>query len=165
MCIVQSCVEEPGTSPSRRHIQGSKIAKRTSKSQYTVFENRKSKKMDRVASPWRAKRGTLPKLSTFSSQLKGGPFEEKQYSKKSLTMPKNWKGDPLGFSNIHSDAKQQKNWRGTLWRKKISEKKSQCRRKLKDGTLWSRPVWYVTRKNRKNVFGWVRYVKWCNLVQ
>ena len=23
-------------------------------------------------------------------------------------MPKNWKGDPLGFSNIHSVAKQQK---------------------------------------------------------
>ena len=24
------------------------------------------------------------------------------------------------------------------------------------GSLWSRPVWYVTRKNRKNLFGSVR---------
>ena len=24
---------------------------------------------------------------------------------------------------------------------------------MKGGTLWSRPVWYVTRKNRKNLFG------------
>ena len=33
--------------------------------------------------------------------------------------------------------------------KKNSEKNvSQCRKKLKRGTLWYRPVWYVTRKNR-----------------
>ena len=37
-------------------------------------------------------------------------------------MPKNWKGDPLGFSNIHSDAKQQKNEGGTLWGKNFPKK-------------------------------------------
>ena len=68
-------------------------------------------------------------------------------------MPKKTeRGNPLGFSNIHSVAKHQKKARGTLWGKipkKNSEKNvSQCRKKLKGGTLWSRPVWYVTRKNR-----------------
>ena len=37
----------------------------------------------------RAERGTLPKLSTFLAQLKGGPSCEKQFFEKSLTMPKN----------------------------------------------------------------------------
>ena len=56
--------------------------------------------------------------------------------------------NPLGFSNIHSVAKHQKNAGGTLRGKKILKKNvSQCRKKLKGGTLWYRPVWYVTRKN------------------
>ena len=69
-------------------------------------------------------------------------------------MPKKTeRGDPLRFFNIHSVAKHQKNAGGTLWgkksKKKIPKKNvSQCRKKLKGGTLWSRPVWYVTRKNR-----------------
>ena len=60
-------------------------------------------------------------------------------------MPKKTeRGNPLGFSNIHCVAKHQKNAGGTLWGK-ISKKKSkknvsQCRKKLKGGTLWSRPV-------------------------
>ena len=44
----------------------------------------------------------------ISKKLKGGPFGEKKTLEKSLTMPKNWKGDPLGFFNIHSVAKHQK---------------------------------------------------------
>ena len=62
----------------------------------SIYSTRKSKKNGpnrapgpASASPWRAKRGTLPKLSTFLTQLKGGPFGEKTFSKKSLTMPKN----------------------------------------------------------------------------
>ena len=40
-------------------------------------------------------------------------------------MPKKTeRGDPLGFSNIHSVAKQQKIEGGTLWGKKFPEKKS-----------------------------------------
>ena len=47
--------------------------------------------------------------------------------KKSLTIPKNWKGYPL--------------------REKIPDKKvSQCQKKLKEGTLWSRPVLYLRGK-------------------
>ena len=69
-------------------------------------------------------------------------------------MPKKTeRGNPLGFSNIHCVAKHQKNAAGTLWgkkfRKKIPKKMSRsAEKKLKGGTLWSRPVWYVTRKNR-----------------
>ena len=36
------------------------------------------------------------------------------------------------------------------------EKISKFAEKIKGGSLWSRPVWYVTRKNRKNLFGSVR---------
>ena len=65
--------------------------------------------------------------------------------------------DPLGFFNIHSVAKHQKNAAGTLWGKIFFRKQvSQCRKKMKGGSLWSHPVWYVTRKNRKNLFGSVR---------
>ena len=68
--------------------------------------------MDRVTD-WRAKRGTLPKLSLFLSQFKGGPIGEKtNFRKKVSQCRKIERGDPLGFSNIHSNAKQQKNWRG-----------------------------------------------------
>ena len=46
-------------------------------------------------------------------------------------MPKKTeRGDPLGFFNIHSVAKHQKNAGGTLWGKIFFRKKvSQCRKK------------------------------------
>ena len=71
-----------------------KNSKRTSKCQFTVLQNRKTKKWTEwragaaSASPWRAKRGTLPESSTYLSQLKGGPFGEKTNFRK-LSMPKN----------------------------------------------------------------------------
>ena len=102
-------------------------------------------------------------------------------------MPKNWKGDPLGFFNIHSVAKHQKIEGGKFFyfRKKISQCRKNWKRgpfgifqhpfwrktakKIEGGILWeknfpkkslavpkkiergSRPVWYVTRENRKTV--------------
>ena len=118
------------------------------------------------------------KISQCRKNWKGGPFGIFQhpfwrktaqnwrgdplgknffFEKKSHSAEKIEKGDPLGFSNIHFDAKQQKKWRGTFGEKNFLKKVSQCRKKLKGGgTLWSRPVWYVTRKNRKNFFGSVR---------
>ena len=72
--------------------------------------------------------------------------------KKSHKAKKNERGDPLGFSNIHSVAKQQKMKGDTLGKKFFPEKSLTCRKQLKGGTLWSRPVWYVTRENRKNLF-------------
>ena len=38
----------------------------------------------------------------------------------------------------------------------FSKKKSRSAEKNERGTLWSRPVWYVMRENRKNLFGSVR---------
>ena len=43
-------------------------------------------------------------------------------------MPKNWKGDPLGFLNTQSVVKYQRNWRGPFG-EKISEKKSRSAEK------------------------------------
>ena len=49
-------------------------------------------------------------------------------------MPKKTeRGDPLGFSNIHSDAKHQKIEGGPLGEKRFSKKVSQCQKKLKGG--------------------------------
>ena len=83
-----------------------KNRKRTSKCHFTVLENRKSKKYKpsgapgpASASPWRAKRGTLPKLSTFLSQLKGDPLEKKQiFEKKVSQCRKTERGTFWGFS-------------------------------------------------------------------
>ena len=74
-------------------------------------------------------------------------------------MPKKTeRGDPLGFFNIHSVAKHQKKMQGDpLGKIFFSKKKSlSAEKKMKGGSLWSRPAWYVTRKNRKNLFGSVR---------
>ena len=86
--------------------------------------------------------------------MKGENF---YFRKKNLTVPKKTeRGDPLGFSKIHSVGKQQNIEGGTFAEIFFQKKVSQCRKKLKGGTLWSRPVWYVTRENRKNLFGSVR---------
>ena len=77
--------QQTGTDSSRRHIQGSKIAKGL---QVSIYSTRKSKNK--------------------KNGLTGAP--------KKVSVPK----------------------------------------KIERGTLWSRPVWYVTRENRKNVFGSVR---------
>ena len=120
-------MEQAGTGPSRRHIQGSKIAKGlpSVNLQYSKIEKAKNGPSGAPgpasASPWRAKRGTLPKLSTLLSQLKGGLFGENFFFKVSQCR-KTERGDPLGFFNIHSVAKHQKNAGGPFG-EKISEKK------------------------------------------
>ena len=96
--------QQAGTGPSRRHIQGSKIAKGlpSVNLQYSKIEKANTKGPSGApgpasASPWRAKRGTLPKLSTFLSQLKGGPFgEETNFREKSHNAEK-LKGGPFGI--------------------------------------------------------------------
>ena len=110
--------QQAGTGPNRRHIQGSKIAKRLpsvkySLLQYSKIENFSKKNLSKKlhtqkngpsgtpgpasASPWRAKRGTLPKLPTFLSQLKGDLSEKKKFRKKISQCRKTERGDPLGF--------------------------------------------------------------------
>ena len=66
-------------------------------------------------------------LSQNIKELKGEKF---LFSEKNLTVPKKTeRGDPLGFSNIHSVAKQQKKLKGDPLRKKIPGRVSQCRKK------------------------------------
>ena len=109
----------------------------------------------------KTERGDPLRFFNIHSVAKHEKIEENKnfyFREKNLTMPKKTeRGDPLGFFNIHSVAKHQKNARGTLWGKKLFRKKmSHSAKKMKGGTLWSRPVWYVTRKNKKNLFGSVR---------
>ena len=56
-------------------------------------------------------------------------------------MPKKLKGggDPLGFFNIHSVAKHQKNAGATLWGKNSEKNVSQCRKKIERGDCWVSP--------------------------
>ena len=84
--------------------------------------------MDRVARRGPLARAPGALTSHNAEKLKGGPFEVFQHPI-CCKISKKLKGDPL--------------------RKKNSEKKSRsAEKKLKGGTLWSRPVWYVTQKNR-----------------
>ena len=101
--------------------------------------------MDRVArrgplkshNAEKLKGGTLWGFSTsiLSQNIKKLMGENFLFSEKNLTVPKKTvRGDPLGFSNIHSDAKQQKIEGGTLWGKFFFEKNvSQCRKKIERG--------------------------------
>ena len=63
------------------------------------------------------------------------------------------RGDPLGFSNIHSVVNQQKKLKGGpfgIFQHPFCRKSA---KKIEGGTLWSHSVWYVTRENRKNLLG------------
>ena len=77
-------------------------------------------------------------------------MKKKNLEKKSHNAEKTEREDPLGVFNIHFVAKHQKLKGGPFGEIFFPEKK------LKGGTLWSRPVWYVTRENRKNLFRSVR---------
>ena len=136
--------KQAGTGPSRRHIQGSKIAKRLPSVNYsfTVLENRNflkknfSKKLHTQkngpsgapglasASPWRAK----------VSQCRGTE-----------------RGDPLRFFNIHSVAKHEKIEENKNFH--FREKISQCRKKLKGGTLWDFSTSFLSQNIKKNAGG------------
>ena len=145
--------QQAGTGPSRRHIQGSKIAKRlpSVKYSFTEVENRKffflkkihTKKIGpsgapglATASPWRAnvsqcrktERGDPLRFFNIHSVAKHEKIEEKNFfifGIKSHNAEKTERRNPLGFSNIHSVAKHQKKMQGEPLRKKNFEKKSE----------------------------------------
>ena len=107
-CLKWNCLngyitsrDRPKSSPYPRL----KNSKRTSKCQFTVLENRKTKKR----TEWLAKRGTLPKLSTFLSQLKGTLWRKNKLSKKVSQCRKTERVVPLGFLNTQSGVKYQRN--------------------------------------------------------
>ena len=84
-------------------------------------------------------------LSAKHQKIEGGIF----YFRKKISVPKKTKGDPLGFSNIHSDAKQQKNWRWDPSGKIFFEKVSQCRKKWKGDPLVSPGMVCYAEKQEK----------------
>ena len=127
-----------------------KNSKRTSKCQFTVLENRKTKKMDRMArrGPWRAKRGTLPKLSTFLSQLRGGPYGEKTNFRKKSHNAEKLKEGPFGIFKHPICCKISKKLKGALWRE-IFLQKFHNAEKLKGGPfgVFHHPFCRKTSKN------------------
>ena len=167
-------LKQAGTGPSRRHVQGSKIAERLPSVKYSLLQYSKIEKFSKIfrknyilkkngpsgapgpasASPWRAKvsqcrkteRGDSLGFFNIHSVAKHQKIERGKFifGKKSHSAEKNCKEGPLGFSNIHSDAKQRKKLKGGDHLGEKIEKKSRSAEKMKGGTLWSRPVWYVT---------------------
>ena len=116
-----------------------KNSKRTSKCQFTVLENRKAKKMDRVA-----RRGPVARAP--------GALKRKKIRKKVSQCRKTERGSLWGFSTSILSQNSKKIEGGTLW-EFFFQKSLAVPKKIEMG---SRPVWYVTRENRKNLFGSVR---------
>ena len=110
--------------------------------------------------PKKTERGDPLRFFNIHSVAKHEKIEENKnfhFREKNLTMPKKFeRGDPLRFFNIHSVAKHKKMQGDPLGKRFFSKKSLAVPKKMKGGSLWSRPVWYVTRKNRKNLFGSVR---------
>ena len=112
-----------------------KNSKKTSKCQVFVYSSRNSKifflkklhtkKMDRVA-----RRGSLPRAPGALT-----------------TMPKNWKGGPFEVFQHPFCRKTWKNWRKKFFY--FREKISQCRKKLKGGTLWDFPTSILSQNIKK----------------
>ena len=125
---------------SRRHIQGSKIAKGLPRVnlQYSKIEKAKNGPSgtpeSASASPWRAKRGTLPKLSTFFCRSwRGDPLEKKQIYEKSHNVEK-LKGGPFRiFQHPFWRKTAKKIEGGTLWAKKFPEKSRSAEKNWKGG--------------------------------
>ena len=93
--------------------------------------------MDRVGSRGPLARAPGALMSQKAEKLKGVPFEVFQHP---------------------YCPKTSKKYRGTLWGKMFFFRKKSLAvpKKNERESLWSRPVRYVTRKNRKNFFGSVR---------
>ena len=102
-------LQQAGTGPSRRHIQGSKIAKRLPSVKYSLLQFSKIKNFSKKngpsgapglasASPWRAKVSQCQKTE---------------------------RGVPLRFFNIHSVAKHEKIEENNFyfWKKNLSAEK------------------------------------------
>ena len=89
--------------------------------------------------------------------MKGGHFGEKKLLEKKSHKAEKQKGGTIwGFSTSILLQNSQKIEGGTLCGKKFPKKSLAVPKKVERVTLWSRPVWYVTRENRKNLFGSIR---------
>ena len=89
--------------------------------------------MDRVA---RWKGATSEIVNIFVAVEGGTLWRKNKFSNKSLTMPKNWKGDPLGFLNTQCGVKHQRNWKGDPLERNELEKCPTMPKNWKGDTLW-----------------------------
>ena len=133
-----------------------KNSKRTSKSQFTVLENRKSKRMDRVArrgplarAPGALKGGHFRNCKHFCRSWRGDPLEKKQIFEKNLTMPKNWKGNPWDFKHPICCKISKKLKGGPFGEKKILEKSLTMPKNWKGGGLWGFSTSILTQNSKK----------------
>ena len=85
-------------------------------------------------------------VNNFVAVEGGTLWQKNKFSKKSLTMPKNRKGDPSGFSNTHSVVKYQKIEGEKFF---IFGKISTMPKKLKGGTLWSLSTSILSQNSKK----------------
>ena len=93
--------------------------------------------------------GALPKLSIFLSQLKGGPFGEKNNFRKKSHNAEKLKGGPFEIFKHTIYCKISKKLKGDpLERKKLERKVSQCR-KTERGPfgVFQHPLCRKTSKN------------------
>ena len=120
--------KQAGTGPSRRHIQGSKIAKRlpSVKYSFTVLENRNFLKKKFFEKITYSKKWTEWRAGARASRGRRAKVSQCQ---------KTERVDPVRFFNIHSVAKHEKIEENKNFH--FREKLSQCRKKLKGGTLWN----------------------------
>ena len=137
--------QQAGTGPSRRHIQGSKIAKRlpSVKYSFTVLENRKFLK----------KKNFSKKLHTQKNGPSGAPglASASPWRAKVSQCRKTERVDPLRFFNIHSVAKHEKIEENKNFH--FREKISQCRKKLERGDPLGFFNIHSVAKHQKNAGG------------
>ena len=115
--------------------------------------------MNRVAhrgplarAPGALKRGHFRNCQYFVAVKGGTIWRKNEFSKRSLTVPKKTeRGTLWDFPTSILSQNSNKMKGGPFGELFFPKKVSQCRKKLKGGTVWSRPVWYVTRENRKNL--------------
>ena len=157
---------------SRRHIQGSKIAKRLPSVKYSLAQYSKIEKFSKKNGP----SGALK--SHNAKKLKGGTLWGFSTSILSQNMKKLKKTKNFVFGKKSHSA--EKNWKGTLWdfptsnlsqnRKKFKGKKFRKKclavpKKIGRGTLWSPGYGMVRWKTGKTFL--VQFARpnsaiWCN---
>ena len=128
-----------------------KNSKKTSKCQVLFYSTRNSKFFERI---FFRKNYILKKIDRVARRgsLVRAPGALKSHNAKKL------KGGTLWDFLTSILSQNIKKMQGGPFGEKIFFRKKSLAvpKKMKGGSLWSRPVWYVTRKNRKNLFGSVR---------
>ena len=135
-----------------------KNCKRTFKCQFTVLENRKTKKMDRVArwdplarASGALKGGHFRNCQHFCRSWRRDPLEKQQIFEKKSHHAEKLKGDPFRFFKHPICCKISKKLeRGPFGEKKFSEKNLTVPKKTERGTLWDFPTSFLSQNSKRN---------------